>query len=74
LNDILDKSSGIWGSQLRKFSTLREVLEGVSDKLKKPHKYVRGRRGEDLSVKQLTAINQIITAVGGDTIAVPAKA
>lgn len=73
LNLILDRNSGIWGSQLRKFSTQREVLEGVIGKLAKPHKYVRGRAGEDLSVKQLTAINQILAAVGCDEIAVPAK-
>jgi hypothetical protein len=72
LNLILDRNSGIWGSQLRKFSTLREVLQGVVAKLAKPHKYVRGRQGEDLSVKQLTAINQILAAVGCDEIVIPA--
>ena len=73
INLILDKNSGIWGSQLRKFSTLREVLEGVTEKLAKPHKYVKGRRGEDLSVKQLTAINVIVTALGCTPISIPAK-
>lgn len=73
VNLILDKNSGIWGSRLRKFSTLREVLEGVAAKLRKPHKYVRGRIGEDLSVKQLTAINQILSAIGVSEIAVPAR-
>jgi hypothetical protein len=73
LNNILDRSSGIWGSQLRKYSTLREVLEGVTAKLGRKHKWVVGRRGEDLSVEQLTAINVIIAALGCDTIAIPAK-
>ena len=72
LNLILDKCSGIWGSRLRKRSTLREVLDGVTQKLAKPHKYVRGRVGEDLSVKQLTAINQILNQVGADEIVIPA--
>lgn len=70
-NLILDKSSGIWGSQLRKFSTFREVLAGVTQKLNKPHPYVRGRRGEDLSVKQLEAINSIITALACAPIQIP---
>jgi hypothetical protein len=73
LNGILDRPSGIWGSVLRKFSTLREVFEGVADKLAKPHKYVKGRKGEDLSVKQLTAINTVLVAVGADEITIPAK-
>lgn len=70
-NLILDKSSGIWGSQLRKFSTFRDVLAGVTDKLSKPHKYVRNRKGEDLSVKQLEAINSIITALHCPAIDIP---
>ncbi|PDS75460.1 hypothetical protein [Rhizobium sp. L43] len=73
LNNILDRSSGIWGSRLRKFSTLREVLDGVTEKLARAHKWVKGRRGEDLSVEQLTAINVIITAMGCTCIAIPAK-
>ncbi len=73
VNLVLDKNSGIWGSELRKFSTLREVLAGVTAKLGRPHKYVRGRRGEDLSVKQLTAINQIIGELKCSPIAIPAK-
>lgn len=72
-NNILDRNSGIWGSKLRKFSTLREVLEGVTEKLARPHKYVKGRTGEDLSVKQLTAINQIISALGCNPISIPVK-
>ena len=72
LNLILDKCSGIWGSRLRKRSTLREVLDGVTQKLAKPHKYVRGRVGEDLSVKQLSAFNQILNQVGADEIVIPA--
>lgn len=72
-NAILDKSSGIYGSQLRKFSTNREVLAGVTEKLSKPHKYVRGRRGEDLSVKQLEAINSIITALNCTPIEIPTE-
>lgn len=66
-------NSGIWGSQLRKFSTLREVLDGVTAKLAKRHKYVLGRKGEDLSVKQLTAINLIVEALDATPIAIPAK-
>ncbi len=73
VNLVLDKPSGIWGSKLRKYSTLREVLDGVTAKLAKPHKFVRGRIGEDLSVKQLTAINQILSAIGVNEIAIPAK-
>lgn len=70
-NLILDKSSGIYGSQLRKFSTFREVLAGVTEKLSKPHPYVRNRKGEDLSVKQLEAINSIITALNCPAIQIP---
>lgn len=73
INNILDRSSGIWGSRLRKYSTLREVLDGVTEKLGRSHKWVKGRRGEDLSVEQLTAINVIIAALGCDVIAIPLK-
>ena len=73
LNNILDGNSGIWGSRLRKYSTLREVLAGVTEKLARSHKWVKGRRGEDLSVEQLTAVNVIIAAMGCKVIAIPAK-
>ena len=73
VNLILDKNSGIWGSKLRKDSTLREVLESVATKLRKPHKCVHGRVGKDLSVKHLTAINQILSGSVVSQIAFSAK-
>ncbi|TQX90247.1 MULTISPECIES: hypothetical protein [unclassified Rhizobium] len=71
LNAILDKRSGIYGKQIQKWSTLGDVLVGVAAKLKKRHKYVVGRMGEDLSAKQLGAINAIMTAVGSNVIVIP---
>ena len=73
LGRILDEASGLYGQRSRSRQTKGDLLHGLMEKLRLPHPRVRGRRGEDFTLKQLRALNGIIDDVNahieGDGIA-----
>lgn len=72
LRQVMDKASGLFGRRNQSRQTQGEVLEGLREKLAQPHPVIRGRKGEDFTLKQLKALNRIIDDVnallGGETI------
>ena len=73
---VLDQPSGLYGSRgggtLQIFS---DILKGLYDKMHQRHPVLRGRIGEDLTIKQLGELNRLIDALnaqfGGDLTHVP---
>lgn len=73
LGGILGQPSGLYGQRSQRKQTKGDVLDGLMEKLRLPHPKVRGRKGEDFTLKQLRALNAIIDDVNahlaeGDTI------
>lgn len=73
---VLDQPSGLYGSRGGgKSQTFSDILKGLYDKMHQRHPVLRGRRGEDLTVKQLGELNRLIDALnaqyGGDLPHVP---
>ena len=68
----MDKASGLFGRRNQSRQTQGELLEGYREKMAKPHPTIRGRKGEDFTLKQLKALNRIIDDVnallGDETI------
>ncbi|UYW27695.1 hypothetical protein OKC48_04065 [Methylorubrum extorquens] len=63
LRQVMDKASGLFGRRNQSRQTQGEVLEGLREKLAQPHPVIRGRKGEDFTLKQLSALNKIIDDV-----------
>jgi hypothetical protein len=73
---VLDQPSGLYGSRGGgKAQTFSDVLEGFYDKMHQRHPILRGRVGEDLTIKQLGELNRLIDALdaqyGGGLVHVP---
>ena len=72
LRQVLDMPSGLFGRRSQSKQTKGELLDGFIEKLGKPHPAIRGRKGEDFTLKQLKALNKIIDDVNallsGETI------
>lgn len=73
---VLDRPSGLYGSRgggtLQTFS---DILKGLYDKMHQRHPILKGRVGEDLTIKQLGELNRLIDALNaqfkGDLTHVP---
>ncbi|MCK2054771.1 hypothetical protein [Methylobacterium sp. 37f] len=63
LRQVLDMPSGLYGRRSQSKQTKGELLDGFIEKLSKPHPAIRGRKGEDFTIKQLKALNKIIDDV-----------
>lgn len=63
LAGILSQPSGLYGLRSQRKQTKGDVLDGLMEKLRLPHPKVRGRKGEDFTLKQLRALNAIIDDV-----------
>lgn len=73
---VLDQPSGLYGSRGGgKLQTFSDILKGLHDKMHQRHPKLRGRIGEDLTIKQLGELNRLIEALnaqfGGDLTHVP---
>ena len=72
LRSVLKQPSGLYGQRSQSKQTKGDILDGLMEKLRQPHPVIRGRKGEDFTLKQLKALNKIIDDVnallGGDTI------
>lgn len=63
---VLDQPSGLYGSRGGGTSqTFGDILKGLHDKMHQRHPVLRGRVGEDLTVKQLGELNRLIDALNG---------
>ncbi|WP_426313529.1 hypothetical protein ACN9MF_17990 [Methylobacterium fujisawaense] len=70
---VLDEPSGLYGSRGGgKAQTFSDILKGLYDKMHLRHPVLRGRVGEDLTIKQLGELNRLIDALnahfGGGTL------
>ncbi|MFD6318616.1 hypothetical protein [Methylorubrum thiocyanatum] len=68
---VLDQPSGLYGSRGGgRLQTFSDILKGMYDKVHQRHPVLRGRIGEDLTIKQLGELNRLIDALnaqfGGD--------
>lgn len=63
LRAVMDKASGLFGRRNQSRQTQGELLDGLREKLAQPHPAIRGRKGEDFTLKQLKALNRIIDDV-----------
>lgn len=63
LRAVMDKASGLFGRRNQSRQTQGELLDGLREKLAQPHPAIRGRKGEDFTLKQLRALNRIIDDV-----------
>ncbi len=76
IRPVLDQPSGLYGSRGGgKAQTFSDILKGLYDKMHQRHPVLRGRRGEDLTIKQLGELNRLIDALnaqfGGSLSRVP---
>ncbi|CAO4175976.1 hypothetical protein [Methylorubrum populi] len=61
---VLNQPSGLYGSRGGgKAQTFSDILKGLYDKMHQRHPVLRGRIGEDLTVKQLGELNRMIDAL-----------
>ncbi len=64
LRSVLSAPSSMYGRRgAGRTQTLRDILEGIVEKMREPHPVVRARVGKDLSIKQLEAFNSIVRDV-----------
>jgi hypothetical protein len=63
LRQVLDMPSGLFGRRSQSKQTKGELLDGFIEKLSRPNPAIRGRKGEDFTIKQLKAFNKIIDDV-----------
>ncbi len=61
IRTVLDEPSGLYGSRGGgKAQTFSHILKGLYDKMHLRHPVLRGRVGEDLTIKQLGELNRLI--------------
>lgn len=63
LRAVMDQASGLFGRRNQSRQSQGELLDGLREKLAQPHPAIRGRKGEDFTLKQLKALNRIIDDV-----------
>lgn len=73
---VLDQPSSLYGSRGGGTAqTFADILKGLHEKMHQRHPVLRGRVGEDLTIKQLGELNRLIDALnaqfGGDLPHVP---
>lgn len=71
VRDVLRKPSGLIGRNHHN-QTYGEVLDGIREKLNRKHPHL-DRKGEDISIKQMNALNDILRELDIDPLPVPTK-